>query len=123
MQCDSIRFDFVPIFLCHSVLVLSLFVNHYYYYFSNLKPSSIILYATFFLFFTTPPPPPINNRPYCSAQPQGISLPSYDDWCPFKDDDEDLKEKHRPKLPETFWDKYAPKRGCSVVSETNYVIN
>merc|ERR1711865_916681 len=31
----------------------------------------------------------------------------------------DLKEKHRPKLTDGFWKKYAPKRGCSVVSEPN----
>jgi len=56
-------------------------------------------------------------RPYCSAQPRGVSVPSYDDWCPFAD--ADLKEKHRPKLTDGFWKKYAPKRGCSVVSEPN----
>jgi len=56
-------------------------------------------------------------RPYCSAQPKGVSLPSYDDWCPFES--EELREKHRPKLPESFWAKHAPKKGCSVVSETN----
>lgn len=56
-------------------------------------------------------------RPYCSAQPQGVAVPSYDEWCPFTD--ENLKEKHRPKLPESFWAKHAPKRGCSVVSEPN----
>jgi peptide-methionine (S)-S-oxide reductase len=61
-------------------------------------------------------------RPYCSAQPQGVSVPSYDEWCPFGADD-DLKEYHRPKLPETFWDKHAPKRGCSVVSAPNEVID
>eukprot|EP00534_Pseudo-nitzschia_fraudulenta_P000978 CAMPEP_0201116212 /NCGR_PEP_ID=MMETSP0850-20130426/559_1 /ASSEMBLY_ACC=CAM_ASM_000622 /TAXON_ID=183588 /ORGANISM="Pseudo-nitzschia fraudulenta, Strain WWA7" /LENGTH=320 /DNA_ID=CAMNT_0047380241 /DNA_START=23 /DNA_END=985 /DNA_ORIENTATION=+ len=60
-------------------------------------------------------------RPYCSAQPQGVALPSYDDWCPF--DSEELKEKHRPKLPESFWAKHAPKRGCSVVSEPNEPIS
>merc|ERR1711865_429113 len=37
-------------------------------------------------------------RPYCSAQPQGVSLPDYDEWCPFPEGD--LKEKHRPTLPE-----------------------
>jgi len=61
-------------------------------------------------------------RPYCSAQPQGVSLPSYDDWCPF-DGDDDLKEKHRPKLPESFWAKHAPKRGCSVVTASNEPIS
>jgi len=61
-------------------------------------------------------------RPYCSAQPQGISLPSYDEWTPFGNDAE-LNEKHRPKLPESFWAKHAPRRGCSVVSESNEPIS
>lgn len=56
-------------------------------------------------------------RPYCSAQPQGVSMPDYDEWCPF--DDESLKEKHRPKLPDAFWKNHAPRRGCSVVQEPN----
>jgi peptide-methionine (S)-S-oxide reductase len=53
-------------------------------------------------------------RPYCSAQPQGVSLPDFTTWCP-----KELQEKHAPKLPSAFWAKHAPKRGCSVVSETN----
>jgi peptide-methionine (S)-S-oxide reductase len=57
------------------------------------------------------------SRPYCSAQPQGVSVPDYDEWCPFPEGA--LKEKHRPTLPKSFWDKYAPKRGCSVISEPN----
>jgi peptide-methionine (S)-S-oxide reductase len=61
------------------------------------------------------------SRPYCSAQPQGVSLPAYDEWCPFTD--EKLKEKHRPVLGESFWKKYAPKRGCSVVTEPNEPIS
>jgi peptide-methionine (S)-S-oxide reductase len=62
------------------------------------------------------------SRPYCSAQPQGVALPDYDEWCPFGDD-EALKAKHRPTLPVSFWGKYAPKRGCSVVSEPNEPIS
>jgi peptide-methionine (S)-S-oxide reductase len=61
-------------------------------------------------------------RPYCSAQPQGVSLPDYDSWCPFPEGSE-LREKHRPTLPESFWSKYAPRRGCSVVSEPNEPIS
>eukprot|EP00566_Odontella_aurita_P015810 CAMPEP_0113539418 /NCGR_PEP_ID=MMETSP0015_2-20120614/7905_1 /TAXON_ID=2838 /ORGANISM="Odontella" /LENGTH=288 /DNA_ID=CAMNT_0000439091 /DNA_START=186 /DNA_END=1052 /DNA_ORIENTATION=+ /assembly_acc=CAM_ASM_000160 len=53
-------------------------------------------------------------RPYCSAQPQGVSLADFNSWCP-----EELKEKHAPTLPEAFWNKYGPKRGCSVVQEPN----
>lgn len=56
-------------------------------------------------------------RPYCSAQPQGVSVPNYDDWCPF--DSDELKEKHRPKLPESFWKNHAPRKGCSVVNSPN----
>ena len=53
-------------------------------------------------------------RPYCSAQPQGVSLAPFESWAP-----EGLKEKHAPKLSENFWKKHAPKRGCSVVQEPN----
>lgn len=53
-------------------------------------------------------------RPYCSAQPQGVSLAPFESWAP-----EGLKEKHAPKLSENFWKKHAPKRGCSVVQESN----
>merc|ERR1719390_536241 len=49
-------------------------------------------------------------RPYCSAQPQGVSLPPFEEWCP-----EDLQEKHKPALPEAFWKRHGPVRGCSVV--------
>lgn len=57
-------------------------------------------------------------RPYCSAQPQGVSLPDYDEWCPFPEGSE-KREQYRPQLPESFWKQHAPKRGCSVVSEPN----
>ena len=53
-------------------------------------------------------------RPYCSAQPQGVSLANFDSWAP-----EALKEKHTPKLSEDFWKKHAPRRGCSVVQASN----
>mmetsp|Transcript_32752 Transcript_32752/g.49362 ORF Transcript_32752/g.49362 Transcript_32752/m.49362 type:complete len:313 (-) Transcript_32752:54-992(-) len=58
------------------------------------------------------------SRPYCSAQPQGVALPDYKDWCPFPEGS-DLRKKHEPTLPASFWQKYAPKRGCSVVQEPN----
>ena len=57
-------------------------------------------------------------RPYCSAQPQGVSLPDYDEWCPFPEGSEE-REKYRPKLPESFWKSNAPQRGCSVVNAPN----
>lgn len=53
-------------------------------------------------------------RPYCSAKPQGVPLADFDSWCP-----DALKEKHAPKLPESFWKKHGPKAGCSVVQETD----
>ena len=52
------------------------------------------------------------SRPYCSAQPQGVALAPFEEWAP-----EGLKEKHAPTLPEAFWQKYGPKKGCSVVRE------
>jgi peptide-methionine (S)-S-oxide reductase len=62
------------------------------------------------------------SRPYCSAKPQGVSLPDYDEWCPFEKDS-DLKKKHEPTLPASFWSKHAPRAGCSVVNEPNEVID
>merc|ERR1711920_875203 len=53
------------------------------------------------------------SRPYCSAQPQGVSLPKFEQWAP-----EGL-EHHKPKLPEAFWAVHAPARGCSVVNSPN----
>lgn len=47
------------------------------------------------------------SRPYCSAEPQGISLPAYDEWKP-----EGLLTDHTPKLPEEYWKLHAPKHGC-----------
>ena len=53
-------------------------------------------------------------RPYCSAQPQGVSMPPFEQWCP-----KELQEKHAPKLPEAFWKKHAPGKGCRVVMAPN----
>lgn len=58
------------------------------------------------------------SRPYCSAQPQGVSLPPSESWCP-----EDLVERHAPKLPESFWKQHGPKRGCSIVRFDNEPIS
>lgn len=57
-------------------------------------------------------------RPYCSAQPQGVSLPDADTWLP-----EDLKEKYKATLPESFWKKHGPVKGCSVVRFDNEPIS
>jgi len=53
-------------------------------------------------------------RPYCSAQPQGKSVPPFEEWAP-----PEMAEKHAPKLPEAFWKAHAPRAGCSVVSSPN----
>lgn len=48
-------------------------------------------------------------RPYCSAQPQCVPLPPFEQWAP-----ENLKEKHAPMIPEEFWTKHAPTPHCVV---------
>jgi len=55
-------------------------------------------------------------RPYCSAEPQCVSLPPFEEWAPS-----DLVEKYRPFLSEEFWTKHGPKPHC-VVREPNAVI-
>lgn len=47
-------------------------------------------------------------RPYCSAQPTGISLDG-DDWIPPL-----LKDLHALKLPDVYWAKHGPKPGCTI---------
>jgi peptide-methionine (S)-S-oxide reductase len=54
------------------------------------------------------------SRPYCSAQPQGVSLAPFETWCP-----KELQEKHKPTLPEAFWKKHGSKRECSIVQSSN----
>merc|ERR1719460_1129172 len=51
-------------------------------------------------------------RPYCSAQPQEVSLPPFETWCPPG------LEHHAPKLPEEFWKMHGPKAGCVIRSPT-----
>lgn len=53
-------------------------------------------------------------RPYCSAKPQGISVPPFEEWAP-----KELHEKYKPKLTEDFWKMHAPQAGCSVVNSPN----
>eukprot|EP00931_Biecheleriopsis_adriatica_P088253 TRINITY_DN62617_c0_g1_i1.p1 TRINITY_DN62617_c0_g1~~TRINITY_DN62617_c0_g1_i1.p1 ORF type:complete len:301 (-),score=66.62 TRINITY_DN62617_c0_g1_i1:72-974(-) len=50
-------------------------------------------------------------RPYCSAQPQVVSLPPFESWAP-----ESLKEKYAPKLPEAFWKQHGPSPHCVIKS-------
>lgn len=49
-------------------------------------------------------------RPYCSAQPQEVSLPPFESWCPKG------LESHAPKLPEDFWKAHGPKPHCVIRS-------
>jgi len=50
-------------------------------------------------------------RPYCSAQPQQVPLPSFDTWAPAA-----LQKKFAPFLNEDFWRRYAPKPHCVIQS-------
>lgn len=52
------------------------------------------------------------SRPYCSAQPQGVSLlwTDLDQWA--------ASSTIRPKLPEEFWKLHSPVKGC-VLREPN----
>jgi len=52
-------------------------------------------------------------RPYCSAQPQCVSLPPFESWAPAG------LEHHSPKLSEPFWKMHAPGAGCRVVNAPN----
>lgn len=54
-------------------------------------------------------------RPYCSAQPQEVSLPAYEEWVPEAWPPE-LREAHQPKLPEEFWRLHGPKPHCVIRS-------
>jgi peptide-methionine (S)-S-oxide reductase len=47
-------------------------------------------------------------RPYCSAQPQQVSLPPFDTWAP------EGFEHHAPKLPESWWAENGPKPECVI---------
>lgn len=47
-------------------------------------------------------------RPYCSAMPQEVSLPPYEEWAPA-DWPAEKRARYAPKLPEQFWEKHGPK--------------
>mmetsp|Transcript_76002 Transcript_76002/g.246135 ORF Transcript_76002/g.246135 Transcript_76002/m.246135 type:complete len:267 (+) Transcript_76002:121-921(+) len=53
------------------------------------------------------------SRPYCSAQPQEVSLPPYEEWAPAEWSLE-LRARHAPKLPEGFWDQHSPTPHCVI---------
>merc|ERR1712151_233524 len=44
------------------------------------------------------------SRPYCSAQPQLVSLPPFEEWATTQ-----LKDKFSVFLPESFWKEHKPK--------------
>lgn len=48
-------------------------------------------------------------RPYCSAQPQIVSLRPFEEWAPAE-----LREKFAPKLEEEFWRIHGPKPHCVI---------
>lgn len=48
------------------------------------------------------------SRPYCSAQPSGVSLPPFSEWAPAG------MEGAASKLPEEYWAEYGPKPGCTI---------
>lgn len=49
-------------------------------------------------------------RPYCSAQPQCVALPPFEQWVPPG------LEHHAPKLPAAFWKKHGPTPHCVINS-------
>jgi len=55
-------------------------------------------------------------RPYCSAQPQVVSLPAFESWAP-----ESLHEKYAPTLPEEFWKKHGPTPHCVIQSPNELI--
>ena len=57
------------------------------------------------------------SRQYCSAQPQGVSLPPFDTWAPAE-----LRATHAPKLSEAFWRKHGPKPHCSIKGPNEQIV-
>jgi len=58
------------------------------------------------------------SRPYCSAEPQGVSLPPFINWSPA----ELLNSLHAPKLDEDFWTEHAPKPHCVVRAPNEQIV-
>lgn len=50
-------------------------------------------------------------RPYCSAQPQVVSLPPFESWAPKA-----LTDKYAPKFTESFWKEHGPTPHCVIQS-------
>merc|ERR1719213_1562936 len=55
-------------------------------------------------------------RPYCSAQPQQVSLPPFESWAP------DELSHHAPKLEEAFWKVHGPKPHCVINSPDEPIV-
>eukprot|EP00927_Polykrikos_kofoidii_P029965 TRINITY_DN25840_c0_g1_i1.p1 TRINITY_DN25840_c0_g1~~TRINITY_DN25840_c0_g1_i1.p1 ORF type:complete len:284 (-),score=30.47 TRINITY_DN25840_c0_g1_i1:8-751(-) len=56
-------------------------------------------------------------RPYCSAQPQCVSLPPFEEWAP-----DHLRDLHAPRLDERFWKKHGPKPHCVIGSPSTPIV-
>lgn len=52
-------------------------------------------------------------RPYCSAEPQVVSLPPWEEWAP-----EDLRQQYQPFLTEDFWKEHGPTPHCVIKAPT-----
>ncbi len=60
------------------------------------------------------------SRPYCSAEPLGVSMPDFSTWGSKVVESLPADQAiivGPPKLPEKFWDKHAPKPYCSITKE------
>jgi len=56
-------------------------------------------------------------RPYCSAQPQCVSLPPFEQWAPPA-----LRDTYAPFLPEEFWQVHGPKPHCVIRSPNEPIV-
>jgi len=56
------------------------------------------------------------SRQYCSAQPQGVSLPAYETWKP------EGVEGYEPKLSEAFWKAHGPKPHCTIKGPNEQIV-
>lgn len=56
-------------------------------------------------------------RPYCSAQPQVVALPPFEQWAPAA-----LHQKYAPKLSEEFWQTHGPTPHCVIRSPNEPIV-
>eukprot|EP00931_Biecheleriopsis_adriatica_P004357 TRINITY_DN10603_c0_g1_i1.p1 TRINITY_DN10603_c0_g1~~TRINITY_DN10603_c0_g1_i1.p1 ORF type:complete len:300 (+),score=78.57 TRINITY_DN10603_c0_g1_i1:30-902(+) len=57
------------------------------------------------------------SRPYCSAQPQQVSLPPFDQWASPA-----LRQEFAAHLPEAFWAQHSPKPHSVIRSPDSPII-